>query len=348
MNARRFAAVLVLVLGALASAGQVLQLNDGKAIAGRVVTLDDAGVTFAPESGGEMRVTWDLVVPMSRFELWEASLPADDAKSRVALGKWALGAELFFHARRELVKAKGLGYSGAEKLDELIAQVNRDEADAALGEADALIASGDLDKALDRLRLALKIAPPGPEAERMRERADDLVRRIERREELEREQDTAKKKAEKEGRLKEWIEKNLADARKLAKEGADRSAAGFVELAKGNQTRARDALGDAESSLQGARVVLKRVKKATGAGETADACDQEMKDCDRRTVEVLVRWGRMEVENKAWKRASAIVDRGLKIDPVDRELLELRQTIDTNWIRRKASEVTNAKPRESD
>ena len=73
-----------------------------------------------------------------------------------------------------------------------------------------------------------------------------------------------------------------------------------------------------------------------------------MQDCDRRTVEVLVRWARMEVDNKAWKRASPLVDRGLKIDPVNRELLDLRREIDTNWIHRKVSDLSNAKPRESD
>jgi hypothetical protein len=73
-----------------------------------------------------------------------------------------------------------------------------------------------------------------------------------------------------------------------------------------------------------------------------------MQDCDRRTVELLVKWGGMEVDNKSWKLASPIVDRGLKIDPVDRELLEERATIDKNWIRRKLSDLTNAKPRESD
>jgi hypothetical protein len=55
----------------------------------------------------------------------------------------------------------------------------------------------------------------------------------------------------------------------------------------------------------------------------------------------------MEVDNKAWKRASPIVDRGLKIDPVNRELLELRKTIDENWIRRRMSDITNATGHES-
>src|SRR5207244_3447419 len=112
--------------------------------------------------------------------------------------------------------------------------------------------------------------------------------------------------------------------------------------AKGNQTLTRQALGAAETGFQDARAVYRRVKKAAGAGPVAEQCGREMQDCDRRTVEVLVRRGRMEVDNRAWKTASPIVDRGLKIDPVNRELLDLRQKIDLNWIRRKASDITNA------
>jgi hypothetical protein len=84
------------------------------------------------------------------------------------------------------------------------------------------------------------------------------------------------------------------------------------------------------------------VKKAVKEGEAAEKCTEQMKECDLRTVEVLVRWGRLEVGNKNWRQASAAVDRGLRIDAVNRELLELRAVIDKNWLRRRASEITNA------
>src|SRR5688500_19270189 len=121
-SARVRAAVVIaaVCIASSAFAGEVLQLKDGKLMAGRVVSLDDAGVNFAPEQGGEIRVAWDKVVPLSRFNLWESTLAADDATGRVALAKWAHSADLFLYARRELVKAKGLGYAGEEKLSELI------------------------------------------------------------------------------------------------------------------------------------------------------------------------------------------------------------------------------------
>jgi hypothetical protein len=340
----------LLVLGAFAStasAGDVLQLKDGKLVAGKVVTLDDAGVTFSPDTGGSMRVGWDLVVPMSRFELWQASLASDDAAGRVALAKWARSADLFLYARREFVKAKGLGYAGPEKLDDLIADVDKEEAEAAITDIDAFTAAGGLEKALERAKSYLKTAPPGPQADAVHARASDLVKRIEIRDAAEKDADESKKKAEKEGKLKDWVERNREDAKKRRDAAALKAADGFVKLAKGNQTLTRDAFSAAETWFQDARVIYRRVKKAVGAGDVADQCDKDMQDCDRRTVEVLAKWGRMEVDNKAWKRASPIVDRGLKIDPVNRELLDLRATIDANWIRRRLSDVTNAHGHES-
>lgn len=341
---------LVLCLVALASpawAADVLQMKDGKLVPGKVVALDDDGVTFAPESGGEMRVAWDTVVPLSRYDLWQSTLAADDGAGRVKLAKWAVTEDLFVYARRELVKAKGLGYPGPEKLDELIAQVDREEADTALADTDSLVAAGELEKALERVKGYLKVAPPGAEADRVRAKVPDILARIESRDAQEKESEAARKKAEKEGKLKDWIERNLAAAKKTQEAAGERAAAGFADLAKGNQTRARDGLDAAEAGFQDARTVYRRVKKAAGAGEVADRCDTEIKDCDRRTVQVLIRWGRMEVDNKAWKRASPIVDRGLRIDPVDRELLELRRRIDESWIRRKMSDVSNAHGHES-
>jgi tetratricopeptide (TPR) repeat protein len=330
-----------------AFAGDVLQMKDGRLVAGKVVSVDDEGLEFAPEAGGAMHVSWDAVVPQSRFDLWESTLAADDATGRVALAKWALSADLFPYARREFVKAKGLGYAGPEKLDDLIAATDKEEADTALAEADAHVAAGELEEALESVKKYLKVAPPGADADRVRSRVPDILARIERRDAVEKEEEEAKKKAEKAGKLKDWIEKNMDDAAKAQTAAGDHAIQGFAELAKGNQTRARDQLSAAESGFQDARTTYRRVKKAAGAGPVADACDKQMENCDARTVEVLVRWGRMEVENKAWKRASPIVDRGLKIDPVDRELLELRRTIDASWLRRKVSEVTNAKGHES-
>ncbi len=322
-------------------------MRKGELVPGRVVTLDDQGVTFAPDSGGELRVPWTEVIPLNRYELWESTLAADDATSRVALAKWCLETGLFTYARREFLKARGLGYAGSEPLDTLLVDVDRAEADATLGHVDELVLAGQLEKALERVKSHLRAAPPGEHADRVRARVPDLLARIEQRDALSREQEEDRKKAEKTGRLKEWIERNLAAAAKRKAEGGDAAIEGFANLARGNQTRARASLAAAEAGYQAARDIYRRVRKAVQPGEVADTCARESEACDQRTVEVLARWGALEVQNKAWRRASPVVDRGLRIDPVNRELLELRREIDDNWIRRKLSDITNAEGRES-
>lgn len=336
------AALVIAALAAAASAGQVLELRSGDLVAGRVVSLDDRGVTFQPEKGGEMHVAWERVTTYCRFDLWEASLAPDDAAGRVALARWALEADLHRPARRALLEAQGLGYGGPDDVAKLLVEVRRREADDVLEDADSRVAAGDLDGALDRVRTFLRVADPGPDADRVRSRVPDLLQRIEKRDEAAREAEDARKKAEKDGRLQDWIRRTLQSAEDRKSKAGAAATEGFTNLAKGNQTRARDGLGRAESLYLAARTEYGRVRKSVKQGPVAEDCAERVRECDERVLEVLIRWARLEVDNKAWKKADAVVDRGLRVDPVQPELLELRQTIDRNWIRRKVSEVTNA------
>lgn len=333
---------LVLATSTAASA-DVLELVTGEVVAGKVDAIDEDGVTFVPEKGGSMRVRWDRVPHQTRYDLTRATLAADDAQGRVKLARWCASVGLYRAARRELVEAKGLGSPEGTDVDALLAEVRSAEADATLEAVDALADRGDLDVALDRLKSYLRSADPGPDADRVRSRVADVLQRIERRDEEARQGEEERKKAEKDGRLKDWIARTMKGADEKKEDAGEAAAEAFTHLAKGSQSRARDALAASEKKYQAARADYARVRKAVKEGEAADECAERAKDCDERTVEVLVRWGRLEVQNKSWKQASSIVDRGLKIDAVDRELLELRATIDANWVRRKLSDVSNAR-----
>lgn len=333
---------LALAVASPALAGEVLKLRNGDLVPGTVEAVDDATVTFLPEKGGRLQVPWDKVYPINRYELWKSTLASDDAAGRVAIARWAMHADMYLYARREIAEARGLGYGDTQALDELLAAVNKAEADDALEDVDALVAEGKFDEALARITRYVRDAEDEEQIRRVRARVTDLVQRIERQEELDKEaaeqqkKDTANKKRE------EWIKKNLTEANADKASGQSQAVEGFTYLSKGNQTRARDAMQKAETAYQDARTIFRRVLKVVGTGETAELCKRELTDCDRRTVQILQRWGGLEVDNKSWKRASAVVDRGLKIDPVDRELLDLRKKIDENWIRRRLSGITNA------
>jgi hypothetical protein len=309
--------------------------------------VDDEGVVFDREVGGKIRVEWEKLYPVSRYELWESTLDTGDAAGRLALAQWARSAGLFVQARREALKAQGLGYEGAIDVDGLLAGIERDEADRTLEEVDELVERGDPDGALARVRRYLRSTAPGEQADRVRARVPDILARKERLEAAEREEEERSRLDRKAARRQEWIDRHLELAGKDQSVGSRSAVEGYAYLARGNQSRARAQLSRAYKSYVAARKTYRRVKRAVATGEVADACALRMQDCDRRTLEVLRRWSTLEVENRAWKKASPLVDAGLKIDPVDRELLELRKKIDENWIRRKLSKITGATGRQT-
>lgn len=349
MHRSVLASLLLLgLLAATAHATEILKLKNGELVPGDVVSLDDDGVNFARQAGGSLRVRWSEVLPVSRYELWASTLEADDATGRLRLAGWALESGLFHQARREAQKAEGVGEDPQkEAAKALLARIDAAEADAALAVIDDRIAKGDLQAALDEARRYLRVAPPGDDADRVRARVPDLLVRIE---QVEAAEDEAAEDQENErqvARRQAWIDGNLARALASKASAQETSIEAYAYLAKGNQTRSRRALAKAEKGFGDARELLKKVRRAAGPGEIAEQCEREIEDADRRTLDLLTRWGQLEVGNKAWKKADPIVDRGLRIDPVNTALLELRRTIDENWIRRRVSEITNAEPRES-
>ena len=343
----------VLALGLLfapcanrADGAEVLKLQNGDLVPGDVVEMDDTSVLFARQAGGEIRIEWSDVLPISRYELWASTLRTDDAAGLLELAQWASDARLFHQARREAQKAKGVGDEAQQKsATALLARIDELEADATISAMDALVAEGSLDAALDSARRYLRVAPPGAQADRVRGKVPDLLVRIEqadaaaaeRRDEEDAQRDVSRKQA--------WIDTNLAKALATKESAQEISIEAYAYLAKGNQTRSRRALAKAEKGFVDSHELLKRVRRAAGPGEIAEQCQREMQDADRRLLDLLTRWGRLEVGNKAWKKADPVVDRGLRIDPVAPALLDLRREIDENWIRRRVSGLTNAEPR---
>lgn len=352
MSALARSARLLVLAGALllvstAEASEVIKLNDGRMMPGSVVELDDDGVVFALEKGGRLSIPWEQVLPISRYELWSSTLAAGDADGRMEVARWAVEQALFSQARRSARQALGLGIEDPADVESFLDQLGKKEADHAIGEIDALVQAGELEDAVARVRRYLRIAPPGKDADRVRAKLGDLMTRMERRDAEAQEAAEEQKEEARNERKERWITKTYEDAEEAKNDAIEHAIQAFAYLNKGNQTRSRNALARAEKQFDAARKDFKKLQRVLGSDQRATVCGREAKDCDRRVLEVLIRWGRLEVGNKAWKKASPVVDRGLKIDPVQPELLELRKTIDTNWIRRKASDITNARGRQS-
>ena len=369
-------AVVAPLISVPAHAAEVLRTVDGELLAGDVVELDEAGVLFRREDGAEVRFEWTRVKPISRWELWQSTLAADDVDGRIALGRWALGAELWSKARRTLLQAHGLlpapaepagptelGPDGAASattagetdpqddrrrtVEALLDRVAETESTAALADIEAALAEGKPEAALTRARKYLRVAPPGEHADSVRARVPDLLVRIEQAREAAKEQKAADAAARKRERMQRWVQGQLKRAAKAKEDAAEEQSEAYAYLAQGNQTRSRRALAAAERGFTDAGKRYVKTARAVGPGDVYEACRREAKDCERRTLDLLKRWARLEVDNKAWKKASAVIDRAMRLDPVDTELLDMRREVDESWIRRRLSGITNASGRES-
>lgn len=354
---RRHAAWLLgLLLAAAAAAaapagdGQaVLRLRDGRLVPGRVVSIDDEGVRHASDAGTAFW-PWAALTPYSRFEVRAALLAEDDGPARLRLGLWCLEEGLPAEARGEILRARGLGAGDPAGLDLLLARCDGDQAAAAFAEADRRAAAEDLTGAIEALRSYLVSAPPSRWTEEGRERAADLVRR------REAEEERARLAAE-ERRKDAAAAKRAAAVDSMLAEGDEaRTRAGVLALVVlreedgGSFTAFRQSAEKAEGEYLHARKQYERARRlaANDMPPESRRALASRQAVESRLLDLLVRVARKYVDYRNWKEAQAALDRALRLDPVHPEALDLQERVNANWIRRKASDITNATGRSSD
>ena len=84
---RRFLiiAAIVVALPSLAlAADDILRLKTGKVVVGKIVAVDEAGVTLARESG-EARYDWASLTPLCQYEIRADRVAVEDAEAHEAL-----------------------------------------------------------------------------------------------------------------------------------------------------------------------------------------------------------------------------------------------------------------------
>jgi len=343
-------ALIPLAPGAFALDGEVvLRFRDGRLLPGRVETLSDEGVRHASDRGA-ITWRWEDLTPFSCYEVRASVLAGDDGPGRLALGRWCLAQGLPTEARKEILRARGLGAGDAATIDGLLAACDEDEAGAAFAEADRKVAAGDLDGALDALRAYLLRAPASSWTDKARERAADLVRRGEDAEARRRLEEAQEKKARDEGRRDEYLRETLDDADAYRTDGGRIALVGIREEIGGSFTRFRGALLEAEARFLEALKLYKRARRAAAndrPGPAASALAGRFA-AEERLLDVYLRLARAFVAAKTWKDAQAVLDKALRLDPVNGEALDLQKKVSENWIRRKASELTGATGHTSD
>ena len=344
LTALLLAGLLALAAGPAAAGDRqvILRTRDGRLHPGRVVAVTEKGVRHASDSG-ESFWPWEAITLYSQYEARAASLDEEDGEGRLGLARWAADSGLPGEARKDALRARGLGAGDAADLDALLARCDRDQAERAFAEAERHSCDGDLDRAIEVLRSYLVQAPPSEWTDRGRERASDLVRR--------REAEEVRRREEEERRRRDAAEARREDAiRDLLSDGdAGRTRAGLLALVAlreeggGSFTQFRQSLERAEKEYQSARRAYDRARRLAGderpgperlarAGRSA---------VDGRLLDLYVRLARKFVEFKNWKEAQAALDRALRLDPVNAEALDLQDKVNKGWIRRKASDLVN-------
>jgi tetratricopeptide (TPR) repeat protein len=337
-------ALLLLAPAAAAGDGQVvLRFKDGRLVPGKVVEVNEKGVRHVSDQGTSFW-PWDSITTYGQYEARAAILSEDDGDGRLVLARWALDAGLPGDARKEILRARGLGAGEASDLDVLLARCDRDQAERAFAEADRKIAAGDLDGAIAVLRSYLVQAPPSSWTEKGRERAADAVRR--------READETRRRLEEERKRKDAAEEKRAGALgDLLEDGDDRrTRAGVLALAAlreeagGSFTIFRASLEKAEQEYLAARKSYDRARRLAGderPGPARLALSGRIA-VNGRLLDVYLRLARKFVECKNWKEAQEVLDKALRLDPVNAEALDMQDKVKANWRRRKASELTGA------
>jgi tetratricopeptide (TPR) repeat protein len=335
---------LLLAASALAGDGQVvLRFRDGRLLPGKAVEVSDKGVRHVAEQGTAFW-PWEVLTGYSQYEVRASVAAEDDGAARLALGRWCLDAGLPAEARKEILRARGLGTGEAPDLDALLARCDREQAGRAFAEAERRAASGDLDAALAVLRSFLVQAPPSEWTEKGRERASDLVRRKEAEEVRRRLDEERRKRDDAETKRAAFVAGSLADADAARTRAGILALAGLREESGGSFSIFRQSLEKAASEYLVSRREYDRARKVAGEEHPEEfrLALAGRHAANGRLLDVYLRLARKFVDFKDWKDAQAVLDRALRLDPVNAEALELQDTVNRNWIHRKATDLTNA------
>ncbi|MHC4923142.1 MAG: hypothetical protein ACYTG4_03575 [Planctomycetota bacterium] len=333
---------------ALAKDQVVLRFKDGKHVPGRVEKITDEGVHHLSDRGSVFW-SWDRLTPYSQFEVRASVLDEEDGDARLGLGVWALEHALPSEARREIEKARGLGAGEAKELDALLERCDRLQAEQAFARADLKESDGDLKGAVAVLRSYLMHAPASTWTQKAREKASDLVRRLETDETRKRlEKDRLKRDAKK-ARRAAYVLEQLEDAEDLRGRAARVMLVGLREEPRGSFSRYRRALAEAEAVFIKSIEAFDRCRRIAGNDHPAEAREAlaARRSVKARIFDLNLRLSRRLVGYKQWKEAQKALSKALRIDPVHKEALDLQEKINKNWVRRSASGLTNAKGRSS-
>lgn len=326
----------------------VLPLASGPAIEGVVESADAQEVVLRVGPDERRRIPWERLTPLGVYRAHEALTPPAEGERRRQLAELARDLGLFAEARLEYEKALALGAVTKEDFAALVAEAEKAAVEQGVAIARRLADAGDMAGALEiarGLKLSFGEAPNAPAIKALIEGLLDQVRA---------QDDATKKEAEDLAKLearakrqKEILERRVRAEGSIA--DGDAAAARSAEAReKGNVTRATKEGEAAYEDYTAARKDLGRLRRILPADDAKgrDEVAARLNDLDRKQFALCLALAKFLAAPGArnYAKADLWALKAAYIDPVNPELLELRQRIADARIRYRVSDVTNARP----
>lgn len=340
---------VVILLAGSALAGDTrpttLPLASGKSIEGVVESADakEVVVRLGPEE--VRRVPWSQLAPLGVYRVKAALAPAADGSARLALAELAVELGLYVEARVEFEKALALGAIDQKRFAAVVAKAERDAVEAGVRQALKTADEGDWDRALEMARdlkmhfggapnsraidkLIAELLNQVKDLEKATEKASQELSRV--RVEAERNKEILRRRTSAVGEIEQ--------GRKEAQRCAEARAQGVV-------SRARKYAEAADQAFMSARRDLGRLRRIVPRDDpTYGEIIALLNELDRDHFDLLHAMAWFFWEETVYNRADEYAARASYIDPVNPDLLELRDLLRANRIHYRLSDVTNAHP----
>jgi tetratricopeptide (TPR) repeat protein len=321
----------------------VLPLTNGKSLKGIVEKADAREVVLRLGPEQIRRVPWEALTPLGYFRVKRALAPAADGPRRLQLAELAVDLGLYVEAREEYEKALALGAIRKEVFQKAVDSAERTAVRNGVKIAQRRAEAGDLEGALAiarQLKLHFATAPNAAEVAKL---VAGLVKRVQA---LDAEAVKAKAELDKallHNKRDKEILKRTVKARAFYRDAERRYPTWQKYVKIGNITRARKAAEAIDALLQKARINLGRLRRILPRDDPArQDVMAELTKVDKLQFDLRLGMAEFWKEATVYTRADEWAALASYIDPVNPELVELRDYLLTNRIRYRASDVTNA------
>ncbi len=320
-----------------------LPLLSGQSVTGSVESADAKEVVVRVGAEETRRIPWAQLRPLGVYRAKAALAPPADGQARLSLAELAVELGLYAEARVEYEKALALGAIDKQVFQGVVTKAEQDAVQVGVKMAEKQADAGDYEGALEtarNLKLQFGAAPNAVAIDRLlaelvqrvgalqKAAAKDAAELARIQVEAERDKEILRRKTKATGEidLGRSVAKKAADARQI-----------------GNVSRARKYADSADAAFMDARRDLGRLRRILRPNDPRyREVISMLNDLDAAQFRLLYDSAEFFWQGRIYSAAEEFAARASYIDPVNPDLLELREMLRAARIRYRLSDVTNA------